>query len=220
MVLRDVQNGSLEKWCESVELECVSGNVFLSQTSMLKTGALKLGMTDFFHVGELIPRPKTMEGMNEPTRARALHTMVTNTWMNANTEEEFCTAPTGSQFFQALRGNNGMTAGQKLLISEQMDCRGAGVVQTTSWALMAVVASMAPITSMASMAPMLVSMASMAWMDLMAPALKSVRESAVVWCALVASHSSYQALCFAFVQMSSWYSAADEFASSCHTEGE
>ena len=36
-----------------------------------------------------------------------------------------------------------MTAGEKLLESEQMDCRGAGVVQTTSWALMAVVASMA-----------------------------------------------------------------------------
>ena len=106
-----------------------------------------------------------------------------------------------------------MTAGQKLLVSEQMDCRGAGVVQTTSWALMAVVAPMVDGSDGSD---------SMAWMDLMAPELKSEREreSAVVWCALVASHSSYQALCFAFVQMSSWYSAADEFAFSCHTEGE
>ena len=86
-----------------------SGNAFLSQTSLLKTGVLKLGMTDFFHVGELIPSPKTMKGMNEPMRARALHTMVTNTWINANTEQEFCTAPE-SQFCQALRGNNDKTA--------------------------------------------------------------------------------------------------------------
>ena len=48
------------------------------------------------------------------------------------------------------------------------------------------------------------SMASMAWMDLMAPELKSeIEKSALVWRALVALHSSYQALCFAFVQMPS-----------------
>ena len=51
----------------------------------------------FLYVGELIPRPKTMEGMNEPMRARTLHTVVANTWMNANTEQEFFTAPE-SQF--------------------------------------------------------------------------------------------------------------------------
>ena len=45
------------------------------------------------------------------------------------------------------------------------------------------------------------------------------RESAVVWRALVAPLSPYQALCFAFVQMPSWYSAFDELASRCHTEG-
>ena len=56
----------------------------------------------------------------------------------------------------------------------------------------------------ASMAPM----ASMAWMELMAPELKRERESAVGWRALLAPHSLYQALRFAFVQMSSWYSAA------------
>ena len=52
-------------------LSCnVSGDVFLSQTSMLKTGVLKLGMTDIFHVGELIPRPKN-DGRHERTNARA-----------------------------------------------------------------------------------------------------------------------------------------------------
>ena len=41
-----------------------------------------------------------------------------------------------SQFCQALRGYNGMTVAQKLLESEQLDCRGAGLVQTTSRVLM------------------------------------------------------------------------------------
>ena len=150
-------------------------------------------MTDFVHAEELIPRPKTMKGMDEPMRARALHTMVTNTWMNVNKEQEFCTA-LESQFCQALRGNNGVTAGQKLLKNEQMDCKGAGVVQTTLWALMTMVSSMAPMASMAplasvvaSMAPMasmvvapMAPMASMPWIDLMAPELKSEREK-VQW---------------------------------------
>ena len=65
----------------------VSGSEFLSQSSLLKTGVLKLGMTDFFHVGELIPRPKTMKGMSEPVRAPALHMMVMNAWMNPSTEQ-------------------------------------------------------------------------------------------------------------------------------------
>ena len=69
MVLRDMQNGSLEKWCESVEPgRCLE--MFLSQTSMLKTEVLKLGTTDFFHVGELTPRPTTM-AKHERTNARA-----------------------------------------------------------------------------------------------------------------------------------------------------
>ena len=155
-------------------LSCnVAGDVFLSQTSMLKTVMVKLGMTDFFHVGKLTPRPKTIDGISEPMRACSLHTMVTNTWMNAYTKQEFCTAPE-SQFCQALRGNNGMTAGQKLLECEQMDCRGAGVVQTISWLRMAVVASMVPMASMASM--VVAPMAPMAWMVSMAPELKSERE--------------------------------------------
>ena len=71
-----------------------------------------------------------MKGTNEPMRARAMHLMVISTWMNPNTEEEFCTALV-SQLCQALRGYSCMNVGLKLLESEQMDCRGAGVVQTT-----------------------------------------------------------------------------------------
>ena len=52
----------------------VSGNEFLSQSSLLKTGVVKQGMTYFFHLGELIPRPKTKKGRNEPMRARELCT--------------------------------------------------------------------------------------------------------------------------------------------------
>ena len=49
------------------------------------------GLTDFHHVRESIPRPKTLTGTNDSLRARALHTVVaeldltvTNTWMDAN----------------------------------------------------------------------------------------------------------------------------------------
>ena len=48
-------------------------------------------------------------------------------------------------------------------------------------------------------------MASMAWMDLMAPELKSDRESAIVWRALVASQlfESSPLFCFFFFQRAS-----------------
>ena len=56
------------------------------------------GMTDYLHVGESIPRPRTLVDTNDSLRARALHTMVTemdltvtNTWMNADTERELFT---------------------------------------------------------------------------------------------------------------------------------
>ena len=53
---------------------------------------------------------------------------------------------------QALHRNNGMTDGQKLLESEKMDCRGAGLAQTTSLVPLASIASMASMASMTSMA--------------------------------------------------------------------
>ena len=59
------------------------------------------GVTVYFHVGELIPRPRTLVDTNDALRARALHTMVTeldltvtNTRMNADTEQELF-APAG-----------------------------------------------------------------------------------------------------------------------------
>ena len=69
MVLRDVQNGSLEKWCESVELEGVWRCVFVADFDA-QNGCVETGNDRFFHVGELIPRPRN-DGMHERTDARA-----------------------------------------------------------------------------------------------------------------------------------------------------
>ena len=106
----------------------MAGRVFLSLVSLLNVGALKPGMTDFFHVGELIPRPQLTEDLNDSTRASAVHMMVTNTWMNTNTELEFPTVPV-FWFNTVLCDDNGQTIGQKLWVSEQMDCGRAGLVQ-------------------------------------------------------------------------------------------
>ena len=91
---------------------------------LLKTGVLKQGMTDFFHLGELIPRPKTKKGANEPMRARAMHMMVVNTWMNPNTEQEFCTALV-SQLCQDLSGYNCVNVGLELLDSDANGLQGS-----------------------------------------------------------------------------------------------
>ena len=161
MVLRDVLNGSLEKWCESVELECVWRCVFVADSDA-KNGSVETGNDRLFPCARVDTKTK-IDGRHERSGARA---SFAHDWMNADTQQEFFTA-LESQFCQALRGNNGMTAGQKLLESEHMDCRRAGVVQTTSCVRMAVVASMAP-------------KAPMAWMDLVALELKSEREK-VQW---------------------------------------
>ena len=67
------------------------------------------GMTDFFHVGESIPRPRTLVDTNDSLRARALHTTVTeldltvtNTWMNADTEQELFTLSSWSNLADSL----------------------------------------------------------------------------------------------------------------------
>ena len=65
----------------------MAGDVFLSLVSSV--GDLKPGMTDCFHVGELIPRPQMTEDLNDSTRASAVHTMVTNTWMNTTLNLSF-----------------------------------------------------------------------------------------------------------------------------------
>ena len=56
------------------------------------------GFTDHHHVGESIPRPRTLMDTNDSQRARALHTVVaeldltvTNTWMDADSARELYT---------------------------------------------------------------------------------------------------------------------------------
>ena len=45
----------------------------------LAWGDLKTGMTDFFHVGELILRPQLTDDLNDFMSASAAHMTVTNT---------------------------------------------------------------------------------------------------------------------------------------------
>ena len=173
-----------EMWHESVELEC--GGVFLSLVS--NVGDRKPGMTDFFLVGELIPRPQLNDDLNDFTSASAAHMTVTNTWMNTHTELEFPTVPV-VWFNTVLYDDNGKTIVQKLWVIELMDC---GLVQDDIRARMkaggSLVDLMTPMTStvasvvdslvapwevslvapmasmMAPLAPLVASMASMASM--------------------------------------------------------
>ena len=93
-------------------------------------GDLKPGMTEYFLVVELIPRPQLTDDLNDSTRASAVHMMVTNTWMNTHTYTvlEFPTVPV-VWFNTVLCDDNGKTIGQKLWVCEQMDCGRAGLVQ-------------------------------------------------------------------------------------------
>ena len=50
MVLRDVQNGSLQKWCESVELECVWKRVFVA-VFVASNGSVETGNDRRFPCG-------------------------------------------------------------------------------------------------------------------------------------------------------------------------
>ena len=61
----------------------VAGVVFVSLVSSVED--LKPGMTDFFHVGELILGPQLTDDVNDFMSASAAHMTVTNTWMNTHT---------------------------------------------------------------------------------------------------------------------------------------
>ena len=104
----------------------VAGDVFLSLVSSV--GDLKPGMTDFFHVGELILRPQLTDDLNDFMSASAAHMTVTNTWMNTHTELELPTVPV-VWFNTALCEDIDKTIVQKLWMLEQMDCGRAGLVQ-------------------------------------------------------------------------------------------
>ena len=69
MVLRDVQNGSLEKWRESVELECVWKCVFVADFDA-QSGSVETGNDRLFPCGRVDPKTKN-DGRHERTNARA-----------------------------------------------------------------------------------------------------------------------------------------------------
>ena len=166
-----------EVWYESVELECGWRCVLVAG---FQRGALKPGMTDFFHVGELIPGPPWTNVLNDFMSASAAHRTVTNTWMNTHTELEFPTVPV-VWFNTALCEDVDKTIVQKLWVIEQMDCGRDGLVQddaearlkagesledlmapmtstvvsmAASWAAPMEASMVAPMASMASMASM------------------------------------------------------------------
>ena len=84
---------------------------------------LEPGMTDCFHVGELIPRPQ-----NDFLSASAAHLTVTNTWMNTHTELKL-PADSVPWLNSALCGGNGKTSVLKQWVIEQMDCGRVGWIQ-------------------------------------------------------------------------------------------
>ena len=81
------------------------------------------GMTDCFHVEESIPRPRTLVDTNDCLRARASHTMVTeldltvtNTWMNADTEQELFTRSSWSNPEDSLTQMDFIMTSRKLVM--------------------------------------------------------------------------------------------------------
>ena len=104
----------------------VAGDVFLSLAS--NVGDLKPGMTDFFHVGELILRPQLTDDLNDFMSASAAHMTVMNSWLNTHTELELPTVPVVWSN-TALCEDVETTIVQKLWMLEQMDCGRAGLVQ-------------------------------------------------------------------------------------------
>ena len=102
----------------------VFGDVFLSQTSMLKTGVLKLGMRDLFHAERVDPKTKN-DGRHERTNARASFAHDGDKHVDERKHRTGVFHSPEPQFCQALRGNNSMTAGQKQLESEQNGLQGS-----------------------------------------------------------------------------------------------
>ena len=79
------------------------------------------GLTDYHHVGESIPRHRTLLDTNDSLRARALHTVVaeldltvTNTWMDADSEQELFTRSVWSDPVEALTEMDFIMSSKKL----------------------------------------------------------------------------------------------------------
>ena len=104
----------------------VAGFVFVSLISNVVN--LEPGMTDCFHVGELILGLQLTDDLNDLMSASATHLTVTFTWMNARTELKLPADPV-LWLNSALCGGNGKTSVQKYRVIGQMDCGRAGWIQ-------------------------------------------------------------------------------------------
>ena len=89
---------------------------------------LEPGMTDCFHVGDLILGPQLTDDLNDFMSASTAHLTVTNTWLNTHTELKL---PADPVFWlnSALCGGNGKTSVQKQWVIEHMDCGRVGWIQ-------------------------------------------------------------------------------------------
>ena len=79
------------------------------------------GLTDYLHVGESIPRPRTLIDTKDSLRARGLHTMLTeldltetNTWMNADTDRGLFTRSSWSNPADSLTPMDFIMTSRKL----------------------------------------------------------------------------------------------------------
>ena len=79
------------------------------------------GLTDCHHVGESILRPRTLFDTNDSLRARALHTVaaeldftVTNTWMDADSEQDLFTRSSWSDPAESLAQMDFIMTSRKL----------------------------------------------------------------------------------------------------------
>ena len=107
----------------------VAGVVFMSLTSSVAD--LEPGMTDCFHVGDLILGPQMTDDLNDFLSVRATHLTVTNTWMNTHTGLILHADPV-LRFNSDLCGENGKTSVQMQWVIERMVCGRVGWIQNNA----------------------------------------------------------------------------------------
>ena len=79
------------------------------------------GLTDYHHVGQSIPRPRTLLDTSDSLRARGLQTVVaeldltvTNTWMDADSEQDLITRSSRSDPEESLTQMDFIMTSRKL----------------------------------------------------------------------------------------------------------
>ena len=102
------------------------------------------GLTDYHHGGESIPRPRTLLDTNDSLRAIALHTVVTeldltvtNTWMDADSEQELFTRSSWSDPAESLTQMDFIMS-SRILEMRRVQVLDSNWFKTDHWAVFAV----------------------------------------------------------------------------------